>query len=263
MKTKPLFRRAGWLLTICMLAGACLFSSGCTTILVTQKAKGNSNDRTYAPASLVSAETLPNGDLQFTAHGYLKKDRDKDSAGADYTLVVSKADLDAARKDAAGEKTVREEVMRETLGTIRATRTEARQPDGVALPVETLRQGANQDKILEILKGAKPVVLAMIIPSEKPKNKDGTESKNGTENKDGTANNDEAKSKSPRRDSMVIFYSEPLSSGGRHLIVQVVALKKPAPAFYALTPVSAAIDLATSPLQIAIGIVAAIVMPPS
>ena len=268
MKTKTLLRHLNWVPVVCLLAGICFFSSGCTTILVTQKAKGNSLDRTYAPDSLVSAEKLPNGDLQFTAHGHRGR---KDSEGADYTLVVSKADLDAALKDAA-----REEVAREMFATLRATRTQTRQPDGVALSVETFQQGVDQRKILDALDGGKPVVLAIIMP-EKMKNKNGAINKNGMLNKGGILNNvdaenkDETKdkegdraeseNKSPGRDSIVIYYSEPLPGGKQRLVASVEALKKPAPAFYALTPLSAAVDLATSPLQVAFLIVVAIVAP--
>ena len=224
MKTKTLLKRLVQLLSICMLAGICFFSSGCTTWMVVSKAKGRDLDRTYAPHSLVSAEKLSNGDLQFVVHGYSAEDKsgtDVHNTGTDYTLVVSKSDLDWARKEALSKE----------IGGIRALRTAARLPNGVALPVETFQE----DKLGEYTgvyskmikkKYDKPTVIVMINALDPWKLNE--------------------------VNTISIYYSEPLSGRERNLVAWVETHKKPIPALYTLVPITAAVDLVTLPFQIAI-----------
>jgi hypothetical protein len=206
------------LISALLLAVTALFSSGCASALVVVKAKGKMPKRTYATGEGIVAETLPNGDLQLR----VRNERKEDKADASFVLLVPRKELDLRRAQAPEKDGWR-------TTTLNARMHDEWQPGGTPVPVVTLPAFAWRKAFAEAAGGDTASLL--VRPTRRTRGKNA-------------------------RPPYVEIYFADAGANGRRAIMPVGKISAPAPGYYALLPVSIGVDLVTSPVQVAIVIVA-------
>jgi hypothetical protein len=213
----------GCIIPVLLLAGVALFSSGCASVAVVGKAKGKFPDRRFATSPRVSAETLPNGDLQLLS----RKQSKQDKTAIDFILLVSSEDIVRFRAKNPPRK----------FASLKASRRETWQPGGTPVPVMVLQYRERpQDHFVRAGAGGDDDGGAMLFVSPVGK----------------------ARPENERPVNVEVWYSAP-NAEGRRGFARIGALPAPAPGYYALLPLSVPFDLVTSPLQVAAFIAVAIV----